>query len=96
MYAKMRSKKDEPLSNLKKRTMHVVRKGPLVTPAVPGTKTMRTASPAISVEEIVLPSQRNHAWPSKERRRLIPVRPMFGTMLGSQWKEHMRSSLLRT
>ena len=43
MYVKMRSKKDEPLSNLEKRIVGVIGKGPLVTPstlvapAVPGT-----------------------------------------------------------
>ena len=33
MYAKMRSKKDEPLSNIGKRTVHVTGKGPSATPA---------------------------------------------------------------
>ena len=31
MYAKMRSKKDEPLSNIGKKLMRVTRKGPFVT-----------------------------------------------------------------
>ena len=52
MYAKMRSKKNESLSNLGKRTVHIIGKGPLVAPAVLGTETTRTASPATSVEEI--------------------------------------------
>ena len=61
MYAKMRSKKNEPLSNLRKRTMRVTGKGPPATsavpisPTVPGTETTRTASPATSVEEITTP-----------------------------------------
>ena len=61
MYAKMRSKKNEPLSNLGKRTMCVTGKGPPVTPAAPvaptvlGTDTMRTASPATLVEEFTTP-----------------------------------------
>ena len=61
MYAKMRSKKNEPLSNLGKRTVHVIGKGPpitptiLVAPAVPNTETTRTASSATSVEEITTP-----------------------------------------
>ena len=55
MYAKMRSKKNEPLSDLGKRTMRIVGKGPLVTPAVLDTRTTRTASPATSVEEIATP-----------------------------------------
>ena len=52
MYAKIRSNKNEPLSNLGKRTVCVVEKGVSVTPAAPGTETMRIASLAISVEEI--------------------------------------------
>ena len=51
-YAKMRSKKNETLSNLEKRMVRVVRKGPFVTLAVPGTETTRTASSTTSVEEI--------------------------------------------
>ena len=58
MYAKMRTEKDEPLSSLGKRTVHVTRKGPsvtppaFVTPIVSGTETVRTASQATSIEEI--------------------------------------------
>ena len=61
MYAKMRSKKSEPLSNLGKRTVHVTGKGPpvtlaaLVAPTVLGTEATRTASPMTSVEEIPTP-----------------------------------------
>ena len=52
MYAKMRMKKDEPLSSLGKRIVHVTRKGPSVTPPassnpiVSSTETVRTTSPA--------------------------------------------------
>ena len=49
MFAKMRSKKNEPLSKLKKRTVRVVGKGPPVTPAVPDIETTKIASPATSV-----------------------------------------------
>ena len=58
LYAKMRTKKDEPLSSLGKRTVHVTGKGPSttlpasVTPIVFGTEMERTASPNTSVEEI--------------------------------------------
>ena len=55
MYAKMRSKKNEPLSDLRKRTVRIVGTGPLVTPTVLDTRTTRTASPATSVEEIATP-----------------------------------------
>ena len=55
MYVKMRSKKNEPLSNLGKRTVRVVGKGPPVTPIIPGIESMRTASLATLVEEISTP-----------------------------------------
>ena len=58
MYAKMRSKKDEPLSNIGKKGVRVTRKGPSVppatdaTPIVSGVENVRIASPTTSVEEI--------------------------------------------
>ena len=54
MYAKMRTKKNEPFSNLGKRVVRVMEKGVFVTLATPVTKTTRTASPATLVEEITL------------------------------------------
>ena len=56
MYAWMRAKKNEPLSNLGAINVRVMDKGAFVTPATPatpGTKTMRTTSPATLVEEII-------------------------------------------
>ena len=52
MYARMRAKKNKPFSNLGARAIRVVEKGVSVTPTTPGTKMMRTASPATSVEKI--------------------------------------------
>ena len=52
MYAKMRAKKNEPLSHLKKRVVRVVEKEVSVTPAASIPDVMRTASPATLVEEI--------------------------------------------
>ena len=54
MYAKMRSKKNKPLSNLGKRIVRIMEKGVSVTPATLGTEMMRTASSAASIEEITL------------------------------------------
>ena len=45
----MRDKKNEPLSNLGKRTMCVMEKGVFVTLATPGIEMKRTASPATSI-----------------------------------------------
>ena len=52
MYAKMRDKKNEPLSNLKKRVVRVVKKGTPVTPIVSVPEATRVASPANSMKEI--------------------------------------------
>ena len=61
MYAKMRSKKDEPLSNIGKKGVRVTGRGSYVTPvtfATPivfGVEIVRTASPTTSVKEIPTP-----------------------------------------
>ena len=58
MYANMRAKKDEPLSNIGKKIVRITRKGPSaipatsVTPVVFGVETTRTTSPSTSVEEL--------------------------------------------
>ena len=52
MHAKMRGKKNEPLSSLGKRTVRVMEKGVFITPSAPVTEPLRMASPATSMEEI--------------------------------------------
>ena len=52
MYARMKAKKNEPLSNLGARAVRVVEKGVSVPPATLVIKAKRTASPTTSVEEI--------------------------------------------
>ena len=78
MYAKMRSKKDESLSNIGKKTVHDTRKGPSIIPAasvthvVSGVETMRTASPLTSVEELpTLVSKRLHLF-DREKEKADP------------------------
>ena len=62
MYAKMRSKKDEPLPNIGKKGVCIMGKGPSVlpsadaTPIVSGVQSLRVALRATSVEEIPNPS----------------------------------------
>ena len=76
MYAKMRSKKDEPLSSIGKKGVHVTGKGPSMTPvtsATPivfGVKTVRTASPATSVEEIPTPSSKRLRTSGREKEKV--------------------------
>ena len=75
MYAKMRSKKDEPLSSIGKKVVRVTGKGPSVTlvasatPIVSSVRTVRTASPAISVEEIPTPSSKRLHISGKEKEK---------------------------
>ena len=52
MHAKMRSKKNEPLSSIGKTTVRVVEKGVSVTSPASVIEPSRTASLATSVEEI--------------------------------------------
>ena len=75
MYAKMRSKKDEPLSSIGKKGVHVTGKGPSVTlvtsstPIVSGVEIVRTASPATSVEEIPTPSSKRLRISGREKEK---------------------------
>ena len=75
MYAKMRSKKDEPLSNIGKKGVRVTGKGPSLipvtsaTPIVFAVETVRTASPTTSVEEIPIPSSKRLRTSGRERER---------------------------
>ncbi|KAK9984949.1 hypothetical protein SO802_034474 [Lithocarpus litseifolius] len=64
MYARIRTKKNEPLSNLGTKAVKVMDKGTSVTPATPvtlGIETARMASSATSVEEIP-PLRKRHIW----------------------------------
>ena len=75
MYTKMRSKKDEPLSNIGKKGIRVMGKGPSMTlvtsatPIVSAVKTVRIAPPATLVEEIPTPSSKRLRTSGKEREK---------------------------
>ena len=75
MYAKMRSKKDKPLSNIGKKGVHVTGKGSSVTlvtsttPIVFGAETVRTAYPTTSVEEIPTPSSKRPRLSVKKKEK---------------------------
>ena len=76
MYAKMRSKKDEPLANIGKKGVRITGKGPFVlpsadaTPIVSGVENLRVASPATSVEEIPTSSSKRQRLSAKEKKRV--------------------------
>ena len=75
MYAKMRSKKDEPLSNIGTKGVGVTGKGPSVIPVTSATlivsavEMVRTASPAILVEEISTLSSKRLRVSGREREK---------------------------
>ncbi|KAL0007506.1 hypothetical protein SO802_009008 [Lithocarpus litseifolius] len=67
-YTKMKARKNEPLSNLRKRVVRVVEKGTLVTPIVSVPEATRVASPATSVEDITpRPKRQRMADKGKEK-----------------------------
>ena len=78
MYAKMRAKKDEPLSNIGKKTVRVTGKGPSVvpvasvTPVVFGVEMTRTASPSTSVEELPTPVSKRLRLSDREKEKVDP------------------------
>ena len=76
MYVKMRSKKDESLSNIVKKTVRVTGKGPFsapfvsITPIVFVAEMVRTASPTTSVEELPTPVSKRLRLSSKEKEKV--------------------------
>ena len=72
----MRSKKDEPLSNLGKKAVCVIGKGPSVnplcsvTPIVSTTETTRTTSPTTLIEEIPTPGSKRPRVTDKEKEEV--------------------------
>ena len=86
MYAKMRSKKDKPLSSIGKKGVRVMGKGPSVTPVasatpiVSGVETTRTVSPTTSVEEILTPC-------SKRPRLMIKEKEKVDSRLSTVWDD---------
>ena len=89
MYAKMRSKKDEPLANIGKKGVRITGKGLSVlpsvdaTPIVSGVESLLVASPATSVKEIPTPSSKRQI-----RRRREWVR-QSGTTRVWPWSGHI-------
>ena len=76
MYAKMKAKKDEPLSNIWKKAVCIMGRG---SPAVPvtsvtlvvsGVETTRTASPSTSIEELPTPASKRPRLLSKDKEKV--------------------------
>ena len=76
MYAKMRVKKDEPLSNIGKKAVRIMGRGSLAAPVtlitlvVSGAETTRTASPSTSIEELPTPASKRPRLSSKDKEKV--------------------------
>ena len=76
MYAKMRSKKDKPLSNLGKKIVRVTGKGPApnplssIPPIASAIKMTRTASPTVSIKEIPTSGSKRPCVTAKEKEKV--------------------------
>ena len=76
MYAKMRAKKDEPLSNIGKKMVRITGRGSpavpvtLITLVVSGAETMRMASPSTSIEELPTPALKRPRLSSKDKEKV--------------------------
>ena len=76
MYAKMRAKKDEPLSNIGKKAVRITGRGSpavpatSVTPVVSGVEMTRTASPSTSIEELLTPASKQPRLSSNEKEKV--------------------------
>ena len=76
MYAKMRAKKDEPLSNIGKKVVRITRRRSpavpvtLVTPVISGAETTRTASPSTSIKELPTPASKRPHLLSKDKEKV--------------------------
>ena len=78
MYAKMRAKKDEPLSNIGKKTVRITGRGSpavlatSITLVASGMETTRTASPLTSIEELPTLVSKRPRLSSKEKEKVDP------------------------
>ena len=74
----MRAKKDEPLSNIGKKTVRITGKGPsavpatFVTPIVSSAETTRTTSPSTSVEVLPTPVSKRPCLSEREKEKADP------------------------
>ena len=75
MYAKMKAKKDEPLSNIGKKTVRVTGKGSSgvpatsVTPVISSAEMTRITSPSTSIEELPTPVSKRPCLSEREKEK---------------------------
>ena len=90
MYAKIKAKKNDPLSSLGKKMVRVIEKGTSITPATSILETTRIAFPMTSLED------RGRGLWQRERRKWALRRPISGTMLELPWQGPNLLLLLKT
>ena len=90
MYAKIKAKKNDPLSSLGKKMVRVIEKGTSITPATSVLETTRIAFPMTSLED------RGRGLWQRERRKWALRRPISGTMLELPWRGPNLLLLLKT
>ena len=90
MYAKIKAKKNDPLSSLGKKMVRVIEKGTSITPATSVPETTRIAFPMTSLED------RGRGLWQRERRKWALRRPISGTMLELPWRGPNLLLLLKT
>ena len=76
MYARMRNKKDEPLSALRTKSVHIMDRGAPVLAALPSSPTpvtAGTASPTSSVEELTPRNKRTRV--GDKQKEKVDSRP---------------------
>ena len=76
MYARMRSKKDEPLSALRTKSIHITNRGAPILAALPSSPTFalaRVASPTPSIEE--LPPRNKRLKVGEKQKEKVNSRP---------------------
>ena len=90
MYAKMRAKKDEPLSNIWKKMVRITGRGSpavlvaSITPVAFGAETTRTASPSTSIEELPTPASKLPRLSSKKKEKV-------DSRMSTIWSEDRKS-----
>ena len=92
MYAKMRGKKNDPISSIKKRTVRVIEKGVFVIPPASITEPSRMASSVTLVEEITPLRKKTHVEGQGEGQGWFSFILRFLRC----WRGHKRFLLLRS
>ncbi|KAL0014061.1 hypothetical protein SO802_001130 [Lithocarpus litseifolius] len=70
MYARMKAKKNDPLSSLRKKVVWIIEKGTPITPATSILEATRTASPTTSLEKLTSRPKRQRTLAKRKEKAL--------------------------